>query len=125
MEIHGDGRQTRTFTHVRDIAKGIVAALERPDSRGEVINLGGTETVTILELAHLFSPGVGLPPEPLRAHFLPYESLPGKYQDVRHRTPDTAKAQRLLGFEAGITLGERLRDTGERQQELPRAGATD
>ena len=31
MEIHGDGRQTRTFTHVRDTAEGIVRALERPD----------------------------------------------------------------------------------------------
>ena len=124
MEIHGDGRQTRTFTHVRDIAKGIVAALERPDSRGEVINLGGTETVTILELAHLVQSEVGLPPEPLRAHFLPYESLPGKYQDVRHRTPDTAKAQRLLGFEAGITLAEGLRETVEWHQDLRDADAT-
>jgi len=57
-------------------------------------------------------------------HFLPYESLPGKYQDVRHRTPDTAKAQRLLGFEAGITLAEGLRETVEWHQDLRDADAT-
>jgi len=37
---------------------------------------------------------------PLRANFLPYESLPGKYQDVRHRIPDTTKARELLGNDA-------------------------
>ncbi len=118
MEIHGDGHQTRTFTHVRDIARGILLALERPDSRGEVVNLGGTETLTILELAHLIQAEVGLPPDPLRANFLAYESLPGKYQDVRHRTPDTAKARRLLGFEAEIKLAEGLRETVEWHQDV-------
>ena len=94
MEIHGDGRQTRTFTHVRDTAAGIVRALERPEARGEVINLGGTETITILELA---TPGPGrarpAAGAAARRRFIPYESLPGKYQDVRHRIPDTAKAR--------------------------------
>jgi UDP-glucose 4-epimerase len=111
MEIHGDGQQTRTFTHVRDTARGIVEALQRPESRGEVVNLGGTETVTILELAERIQAEVGLPPQPLHARFLPYESLPGKYQDVRHRVPDTSKANRLLGFEAELTLAEGLSET--------------
>ena len=71
MEMHGDGRQTRTFTHVRDTADGIVRALERPAARGEVINLGGTETITILELASRIQVELGLPAEPLRARFLP------------------------------------------------------
>jgi UDP-glucose 4-epimerase len=47
-------------------------------------------------------------PQPLRARFLPYEALPGKYQDVRHRVPDVSKAKRLLGFEARVSLDEGL-----------------
>jgi nucleoside-diphosphate-sugar epimerase len=43
---------------------------------------------------------------PLRANFLPYEALPGKYQDVRWRVPDTTKARELLGLEARITLDD-------------------
>jgi UDP-glucose 4-epimerase len=43
---------------------------------------------------------------PLRANFLPYEALPGKYQDVRHRIPDTTKARELLGLEAKVSLAE-------------------
>lgn len=123
MEIHGDGAQTRTFTHVRDTAEGIVRALDRPESRGEVINLGGTETITILELARRIQVELGYPAEPVRANFLAYESLPGKYQDVRHRTPDTSKARQLLGFEARVGLDEGLRDTVEWHQALRRAGA--
>ena len=125
MEVHGDGHQTRTFTHVRDTADGIVRALERPESRGEVINLGGTETITILELARLLQVELGLPADPLRTRFVPYESLPGKYQDVRHRTPDTTKARRLLGFEAQIGLAEGLRDTVEWHQAVRRSAAAE
>jgi nucleoside-diphosphate-sugar epimerase len=63
--------------------------------------------VSILELAARVQDSLGIP-QPLRARFLPYEALPGKYQDVRHRVPDVSKAKRLLGFEARISLDEGL-----------------
>jgi UDP-glucose 4-epimerase len=107
MEIHGDGRQTRTFTYVDDTVDGFVRALQTPAARGEVINVGGTETVTILELAQRIQTAMGIQ-GPLRANFLPYEALPGNYQDVRERVPDTTKARRILGFEARIGLDEGL-----------------
>jgi UDP-glucose 4-epimerase len=108
MEIHGDGLQTRTFTYVQDTADGIVRALERPEARGEVINLGGVETVTIQRLAELVQLKLDGASSPLRARHITYESLPGKYQDVIHRVPDTTKAERLLGFQATIGLDEGL-----------------
>jgi UDP-glucose 4-epimerase len=110
LEIHGDGRQTRTFTYVTDTVDAFARALERPEARGEVINVGGTETVTILELAERIQKALQIP-LPLRARFIPYESFPGRYQDVRHRVPDTSKARRLLGFEARIPLAHGLADT--------------
>jgi UDP-glucose 4-epimerase len=113
MEIHGDGLQTRTFTYVADTVDGFVRALERPEARGEVINVGGTEPVTILELAERTQALIGLPPQPLRARFIPYETLPGKYQDVRDRVPETTKARELLGFEAAVGLDEGLAATVE------------
>ena len=110
MEIHGDGRQTRTFTYVSDTVDGFVRALERPETRGEVVNVGGTETLTIVELAERVQELIGIP-GPLRANFISYESLPGKYQDVRDRVPDTTKAERLLGFKAQIPFEEGLKKT--------------
>lgn len=117
MEIHGDGLQTRTFTYVTDIAEGIVHALDRPESRGEIINLGGTETLTIIELAERMQALAGAP-GPLAARFVPYESLPGKYQDVRARVPNTDKARRLLGFQPQVGLGEGLELTLAWHREL-------
>lgn len=107
LEIHGDGLQTRTFTYVTDTVDGFVRALRTPESRGEIVNVGGTETMSMLELAELVQTMLGVP-QPLRARFVPYESLPGRYQDVRHRVPDTTKAQKLLGFEAGVGVEEGL-----------------
>jgi UDP-glucose 4-epimerase len=107
MEIHGDGQQTRTFTYVDDTVEGFVRALETPAARGEIVNVGGTETVTVMELARQIQAQLGIT-EPLRARFTPYESLPGKYQDVRHRVPDTTKARELLGLEAKVPLAEGL-----------------
>jgi UDP-glucose 4-epimerase len=112
IEIHGDGRQTRSFTYVADTVDGIVRALRTPAVRGEVVNIGLDRELTILELAALIQEAVGIP-QPLRARFLPYEALPGNYQDVRHRVPDTTKARRLLGFEAGVPLEEGIASTIE------------
>jgi UDP-glucose 4-epimerase len=107
VEIHGDGQQVRTFTYVEDTVEGFVRTLRTPEARGEVINIGASSPVTILELAALTQATLGIP-QPLRARFVPYESLPGKYQDVRHRVPDVSKAQRILGFAAKVSLQEGL-----------------
>ncbi len=110
MEIHGDGQQTRTFTYVSDTVDGFVRALERTESRGEVVNVGGVETLTITELAERIQALMEIG-GPLRARYVPYESLPGKYQDVRDRVPDTTKAESLLGFQAQVGLEEGLMRT--------------
>jgi UDP-glucose 4-epimerase len=111
MEIHGDGLQTRTFTYVSDTADGIVRALESRESRGEVVNVGGVETLTIQQLAERIHTKIG--DGPLRARYVSYDSLPGKYQDVMHRVPDTTKAERVLGFRTQVGLDEGLERTIE------------
>jgi UDP-glucose 4-epimerase len=111
IEIHGDGQQTRTFTYVSDTVDGIVRALRTPESRGEVINVGGTETRTITELAQQIQDLTLGERRPLRANFLAYHQLPGNYQDVRKRVPDTTKAKAVLGFDATVTLEEGLPTT--------------
>ena len=51
MELHGDGRQTRSFTYVSDTVDGVVRALERPETSGEVINVGNDQPIAIVDLA--------------------------------------------------------------------------
>ena len=110
MEIHGDGTQIRTFTYIDDTVEGIYRALVTSEARGEVINIGGEHPTTIIDLAKEVQKALGIP-LPLRAKIVPYEDLPGNYQDVLKRIPDTTKAKRLLGFTAKIDLEEGLART--------------
>jgi UDP-glucose 4-epimerase len=110
MEIHGDGRQVRTFTYIADTVDGFVRALDTPEADGEIVNVGGDEPTTIFRLAQEVQTALGMV-GPLRATFLPYEQIGGRYQDVRCRIPDGAKAARLLGFQASVPLTEGLSST--------------
>ena len=120
MEIHGDGQQVRSFTYVTDVVDAIVRALRCEAARGQLINIGAEEAVTILELARRVQTLMGLTP-PIRSRFISYAEFAGSYEDVRSRIPDTRKARALLGFEACVPLSEGLRHTiaWHRQQRIP------
>jgi UDP-glucose 4-epimerase len=113
MEIHGDGRQTRSFTYVSDTVDGVVRALARVGGDGvlgEVINIGNDQPIEIIELARQVQAAMGIE-GPLRVNHVGFETLGGNYQDVRHRVPDLSKAKRLLGFEPKVSLEEGLAKT--------------
>lgn len=110
MELHGDGRQIRSFTYVSDTVDGIVRTLDRPETSGELLNIGNDEPISIIRLAQQVQEAMGFT-GPLRAKVVPLERIGGKYQDVRVRIPDTDKAERLLGFRAQVGLQDGLRRT--------------
>jgi UDP-glucose 4-epimerase len=110
MEIHGDGTQIRTFTYINDTVEGIYRSIVTPEARGEIINVGGEHPTRIIDLAEAVQRALDIP-RPLRAKIVPYASLPGNYQDVLKRIPDTTKAKRVLGFTAQVGLDEGLAAT--------------
>jgi UDP-glucose 4-epimerase len=111
IPIHGDGLQTRSFTFVTDTVAGIYAAVIEPGANGEILNIGSTHEITILELARTIKRLINSPGE-LRIKFVPYESFTkGKYEDVRRRLPDVTKSQRILGVTAQVGLEEGLAQT--------------
>ena len=116
IPVHGDGQQTRSFTFVSDTVEGIYQALIRTEANGEIINIGSTEEVTILELAQRIKRLAGTPGE-LSIEFVPYQSFTGKrYEDVMRRVPDVSLCARLLGVRARVDLDEGLRRTIEWQR---------
>jgi UDP-glucose 4-epimerase len=116
IPIHGDGQQTRSFTYVSDTVDGIYAAIVRPQANGEIINIGSTHEVSILELARTIKRLSNTPGE-LKIEFVPYESFTGKkYQDVMRRVPDTTLCERILGVKAKVGLDEGLARTIEWQR---------
>lgn len=111
MEIHGDGKQTRTFIYVSDTVAGIKAAIEKKEARGHIFNIGSTSEISILELAVLISKLVKGRAGQEKLKFIPYKSFAGNYEDVRKRVPDISKARKILGFEPVVTLEEGLKKT--------------
>ena len=96
VTVHGDGSQTRCFTHVCDTTEGLAALLESPASIGGIYNLGSTEEITILALAERV---VRAADSSSRIVLVPYQQAYGPgYEDMTRRVPDITRAQRDLGF---------------------------
>lgn len=118
IPIHGDGLQTRSFTYVSDTVEGIYAAIVKPEANGEILNIGSTHEITIVELARTIKRLSDLPGE-LKLKFIPYESFTGRpYEDVRRRVPDLSRCERILGIKAKIGLEEGLLRTIEWQRSV-------
>lgn len=111
IPIHGDGLQTRSFTFVQDTVRGIAAAAEATTASSEIVNIGSSEEITILDLASLIHKLCGREGTP-SVKMIPYQEIAQRrYEDVRRRIPDTRKAKKLLGFEACIPLAVGLQQT--------------
>lgn len=89
VRINGDGTQSRGFTYIDDIARGIVAALKLVGY--EIINLGGHEVITINDLVTLI--------EDITAKTAIVQHGPPNPADMYTNWADVSKARRLLGWQ--------------------------
>lgn len=100
LEIYGNGRQVRHFTHGSDLARGICDAMEAPQAINEDFNLASREGLSVLSLARLIWGKLRYGSE------LRYVSVPRFEHDVQWRVPSVAKAGVGLGWEAKVGLDE-------------------
>jgi dTDP-L-rhamnose 4-epimerase len=100
--IFEDGKQSRDFIHVSDIAEGIVLAMES-DVSDVAVNLGSGRSVTVDEIAAALGEGLSAAIEPERT---------GQYRagDIRHCFAATERAESVLGFRAKVPLEDGLKD---------------
>ena len=115
LEIFGSGEQTRTFTHVDDIADGIVTAMSSPAGVNDDFNISAAEEITITELARVIWEACGEDPAAFEL-----KQMPGFEVDVQRRWPSVEKAREVLGWEARISVREGIARTVEwmREQQL-------
>jgi len=118
ITIHGDGKQTRSFTYIDDLVDGIIEAAVSSKTSGEILNLGSDEEVTILDLAYLVSELID-PGKDAKLKMIPYETFGGNYEDVRRRIPDLSKAKELIGFSWSTKLRDGLAKTIEWHRQNP------
>jgi len=108
LEIFGSGEQTRTITHVDDIADGIVTAMAAPAGENEDFNISASQELSVAELARMIWEACGRDPANFGLRHLPSFEV-----DVQRRWPSVEKAHRLLGWEARVELREGLAQTVE------------
>ena len=96
LKLFGDGKQSRGFTYVDDIARGTIMALKPMGY--EIINLGGHESITILELIHIIEQMIGQEAQ--------IEKYPAHPADMRANWADVEKAGRQLNWEPQVSLEE-------------------
>ena len=107
IRVFGDGSQTRCFCHVRDCIEALVRIRACEAARGEVINIGHDDEVTMLALAELVRSTVGNAAEIER---VPYQvAYRAGFQDMPRRRPDVRKLERLVGFRPSAAIAEVVR----------------
>jgi UDP-glucose 4-epimerase len=111
LEVHGDGRQTRCFCHVRDAIRALTGLMDARDVHGEIFNVGATEPIAIAELAERIRALTGSDSE---IAFVPYEDVyGGGIEDMLHRIPSIAKIKAIVGWEPRRSLDRILEDVIE------------
>jgi UDP-glucuronate 4-epimerase len=98
VTIYGDGKQTRGFTYLDDIARGTILALKPLGY--EIINLGGHQTIAIIDLVKRFEKIIG------KKAML--EHQPAHKADMSASWANTDKANQVLGWQPRVPLEEGL-----------------
>jgi len=106
ITVFGDGMQSRCFTDVSDVVKGLADLAIHPGAVGEVFNIGTNHEITILDLAKKVKAMTGSKAEIV---FVPYEKAYEEgFEDMPRRVPDIGKIQKLIGYKPALSLEQTL-----------------
>jgi len=107
ITVYGDGRQVRCFTYVTDVVRATLALAESPQAVGGVFNVGGTEPISIGELARRVK---ALAKSDSPIEYVPYEVAYGDgFEDPQTRVPDIARLRATVGYEPETRLDDMIR----------------
>lgn len=111
LRVFGDGGQSRCFCLVNDVVESLVRLQNCKKARGEIFNIGGTEEISILDLAKLVVETLG---SKSKIELIPYDKAyaPG-FDDMRRRRPLVEKLERFVKFKPQTTLREIIRLTAK------------
>ena len=96
LKVYGDGQQTRCFCYVRDTVEALVRLQNCAAARGQVFNVGGTEEISMRDLARRVIKTLG---SKSAIELVPYSQAyePG-FDDMRRRKPVVEKLAATVGF---------------------------
>ncbi len=103
ITVYGDGKQTRSFCYITDTVIGLMLMMMSSKARGEVVNLGNTQEVTILELAKKIKESTKCKS--------PLEFQPLPKDDPKRRSPNISKIEKLVCWTPNVNLEEGIKRT--------------
>jgi UDP-glucose 4-epimerase len=96
ITVFGDGTQTRNFTYVEDVVRGIIKLIDEPRAVGEIFNIGGDGEISMNDLATRVK-SITKSASPIR--HIPYdEAYQEGFEDMERRVPDITKIKDLIGY---------------------------
>ncbi|MBP9900854.1 MAG: NAD-dependent epimerase/dehydratase family protein [Verrucomicrobiota bacterium] len=114
LRVFGDGQQTRCFCYVLDTVEALRRLQDNPAARGEVFNIGGTEEISMLDLARRVIETLG---SKSTIEFVPYaEAYAPGFDDMRRRKPVVEKLERVTGFRPKTSLRDIIERTAENME---------
>jgi UDP-glucose 4-epimerase len=106
ITVFGDGTQSRSFTYVGDVVRGLIGLINEPKAVGQVFNIGNGAEITINELAEKVRTLTGSKSEIVR---IPYDqAYESGFEDMPRRVPDISKIAALVGYKPTVGLDEIL-----------------
>ncbi|MFH0930690.1 MAG: GDP-mannose 4,6-dehydratase [Candidatus Zixiibacteriota bacterium] len=106
ITVYGDGKQSRSFTHVTDVVSALIGLSEHPKAVGEVFNVGNGREITIERLALLIKKMTN---SKSKIVYIPYDKAFEKgFEDMIRRVPDITKINHLIGYKPRMNLEESL-----------------
>jgi UDP-glucose 4-epimerase len=104
--VFGDGTQTRCFSAVSDVVRGVMMLAEGKQTEGEIFNIGTDEEVSVGELARRIKARCDSR-SPIE--YVAYEAVYGRsFEDMKRRVPNLAKIARAVGYRPEVTLDDLL-----------------
>jgi len=115
ITVYGDGTQQRCFCHVADVVQALCDLMSREDLYGEVFNIGSTEEISMLDLAHRVREAAESDSE---INLVSYEDAyePG-FEDMPRRVPDISKVNEAIGWRPTRDLAGILDDVIQSERE--------
>ena len=96
IPVYGDGRQSRSFCHVKDVVWALIRLMGKAEAEGDIFNVGNDQEVTIKDLALKVKEMTGSKSE---LEYIPYEKAYGPgFEDMERRCPNIAKLKGLIGY---------------------------
>ena len=106
ITVFGDGTQSRSFTYVGDVVRGLIALIHEPAAVGQVFNIGNGHEITMWDLAGKVKALTGSRSEIV---LIPYDqAYESGFEDMPRRVPDIGKISALVGYRPTVQLDEIL-----------------